>query len=50
MSYQYAMKSFNELLEKRGETTEVFIEKYQGHEISDDEYAKISELIEKHCS
>jgi len=50
VSYQYAMKSFNELLEKRGETTEVFIEKYQGHEISDDEYAKISELIEKHCS
>ena len=48
--YRYAMKTFGELMEKRGDTVQVFAEKYQGHEITDSEYHKLVELLTKHCS
>lgn len=50
IQYQHAMKSFAELVERRGDKVQIFTEPNQGHEITDSEYLKLVELITKHCA
>lgn len=49
IQYSHAMNSYKDLLETRGSTVQMFVEQNQRHEISQSQYGKLVELIEKHC-